>query len=180
MLKVIWSLVLLLVVSVFSDVSNEIVDEERRKHCPYGSSEIHTKESIVGLSCISRNCVNETQICWGSTICDSSYGTSCELFEGFLCQTEMMTSSLFKVCRSISLETSTVNDLSQIMESSSEEETTSTLELLGVGIRDLSSKLIEDKVNILGKFYLSGFIVILGFLILLYTYNVAHFYFLYR
>jgi hypothetical protein len=77
----------------------------------------------------------------------------------------MITSSLFKVCRSIPLETSTVNDVSQIMESSSEEETTSRLELLGVESRDLSSKVIEDKVNTLGKFYVSGFIVIIGFLI---------------
>jgi hypothetical protein len=151
MLKSIGVLVLLFVVSVFSNELTETIDKERRNHCPYGSSEIHSNESLIGLSCINLNCANETQFCRGSIICDSSYGISCKSFEGLFCQTEGITSSSFKVC-SIPSETSTVSDLPEVIESSSEEKIPSRIESLEVTSRDLSGKLDEGRVNTFGKF----------------------------
>lgn len=151
MLKVIGLLVASLVVSVFSNESNEVINKERRNHCPYGSSEIQSNESIIGLSCINLNCANESPFCVGSIICDSSLSTFCRSFEGLLCQTEGTTSSYFRVCRAIPLETSAVKDSSEVMENSSEERIPSILEL-GVEGRDLSIKLNEDRINVLGKF----------------------------
>jgi hypothetical protein len=49
------------------------------------------------------------------------------------------------------LETSAVKDSSEVMENSSEERIPSILEL-GVEGRDLSIKLNEDRINVLGKF----------------------------
>jgi hypothetical protein len=149
MLKNIGLLVLSLVVSVFS---NENISKEQKNHCPYGSSEIHSNASIIGLSCINLICVNETQFCRGSVICDSSYGISCKLFEGLLCQTEGITSSSFKVCRLIPLKTSTESESPEVIESPSGGKIPSRIGLLGVKSRDLSSKLDEGRVNTFGKF----------------------------
>ena len=146
MLKVIGFLVPLLIVSVFSNELNEIIVKEQRNHCPDDTSEIPSIESILGLSCINLNCENETQLCWGSIFCIRSSGTSCELFDGLLCQNDGITSSSFQVCRSLS----TVKD-SEVKENSSEEKVPSRSKLLGSEGRDLSSKSTEDTMHTLGK-----------------------------
>jgi hypothetical protein len=151
MLKSIGVLVLSLVLSVFSNESNEDIGKELGNHCPYGSNEIHSNESIIGLSCVNLNCANESQFCRGSITCDSNFRTSCKSFESLLCQTDGIKSSSFKVCKSIPLETSTVSDSSDVIESSSEEKMPSRMKSLEIKSQDFSNKLNEGRINTYGE-----------------------------
>jgi hypothetical protein len=151
MLKFIGSVVLLLT-AVLPIISNVVIDEKHISHCPDGSNEIDNDESITGLSCINLNCSNDFQLCWGSTICNSGYGTFCESLESSPCYIVGTMSSTFKVCRSIPSETSAINNLSEIIEGLSTEVIPLMADSSRVKRFLSSSTLMEDKVNILSKF----------------------------
>jgi hypothetical protein len=133
-------------------VSNVIINDKQISHCLDGSNEINIDESITGLSCINLDCPNEIDFCWGSTMCQSSSDTSCELLQGLLCQIEDITSSTFKICISIPLETYVVNNLSEVTNRLSTEAIPSIVDPSGVERLLSSSTLKEDKVNTLSKF----------------------------
>jgi hypothetical protein len=148
MLKFIGHVVLFLTVVVSKVIIN---NDKQISHCPNGSDEINSDESITGLSCVNLDCPNEIEFCWGSTICHSSHDTSCELLEGLLCQIEETMSSTFKICIPIPLEILAVNNSSEVAERLSTEVIPSIMDSPGVERLLSLSTLKEDKVNTLSK-----------------------------
>jgi hypothetical protein len=149
-------LLVFLFASVVSIVPHALFNTAQTNHCLDGSNVISSDESIIGLSCINLNCSssNEIKFCWGSTFCQNSYGSSCKLLDGLFCQTEGVTSNIFKVCNSKPLEISVVNDLSNVMQSLTKEISPSKVALPGVGERVSTDSFEGNKIISLSKILL--------------------------
>jgi hypothetical protein len=110
----------LLLASLIPLFSHEILGGKGSRYCPNGTSEILFDDTFTGLSCSNLNCSSTAQFCWGSTICQISFVSTCQIFEGLLCQTDTIISSTFQVCRLTYLETSAVNNVSIRMQNPEE------------------------------------------------------------
>jgi hypothetical protein len=118
----------LLLASLIPLFAHEILGGKGNRYCPNGTSEILFDESFIGLSCSNLNCSSKAQFCWGTTICQSSFVSTCQVFEGLFCQTDAIISSPFQVCRITNLEILAVNNLSVKMQNPQEKLSLSLLE----------------------------------------------------
>ena len=73
--------------------------------CPDGGSAICEGSSCPSdITCEYINCHEESQYCWGSTVCDESGGANCANFTGLFCHSHEATSSSFRICCSSALQ----------------------------------------------------------------------------